>query len=39
MKKFLWNIISWLVAGVMAVCLLVSELFDKDKEDELDPYV
>lgn len=38
MKKILWNIISWSVAGVMILCLLVSELFDREK-DEMDPYV
>ena len=38
MKKILWNIISWLVAGVLVLGLLISELFDRDK-DEMDPYV
>ena len=38
MKKFLWNIISWLVAGVLVLGLLISSLFDRDK-DEMDPYV
>ena len=39
MKKFLWNIISWLVAGVLVLGLLISSLFDRDEEDEMDPYV
>ena len=39
MKKFLWNIISWIVVGVLVLGLLISSLFDRDEEDEMDPYV